>query len=145
MRVPSILGRQCSQLRFVMSTEIANLLVSTPEVCGGRLRIDGTRITVNQIAVLYQQGHNAEDIAHEFPHLTLAQIYTALAYYHANREEIEADLEAEEKENHADATVLSGSPADESWLETFKELQRSLNLTPAKAADWQDAVREARR
>ncbi len=30
-------------------------------------------------------------------------------------------------------------------LETFKELQRSLQLTSAKAKEWQDAVREARR
>jgi hypothetical protein len=29
--------------------------------------------------------------------------------------------------------------------EAFKELQRRLGLTPAKAAEWQDAIREARR
>lgn len=28
--------------------------------------------------------------------------------------------------------------------EAFKALQRSLNLTPAKAVEWQDAIREAR-
>lgn len=32
------------------------------------------------------------------PHLTLAQVHAALAYYHANREEIEADIAAEEAE-----------------------------------------------
>ncbi len=122
-----------------MSTEIGTFLVSSPDVCGGRLRIEGTRITVNQIVVLYKRGHNAEDIADEYPRLTLAQVYTALAHYHANREEIEADLEAESRE-----TVIAGSSEKESWLEAFKELQRRLNLTPAKAAEWQDAVREAR-
>jgi hypothetical protein len=30
-------------------------------------------------------------------------------------------------------------------LEAFKELQRSLDLTSAKAQEWQDAVRDARR
>jgi uncharacterized protein (DUF433 family) len=128
-----------------MSTEIANLLVRTPEICDGRLRIDGTRITVNQIAVLYQQGHTAEDLAHEFPHLTLAQIYTALAYYHANRQEIEADLEAEEKENHAEPDALDSQSEREVRLAAFEALQRSLSLTPAKAAAWQDLIREARR
>jgi hypothetical protein len=34
----------------------------------------------------------------EVPHLSLAQIYAALTYYHANREEIEADIAAEEAE-----------------------------------------------
>ena len=81
-----------------MSTEISTLLVRSPDVCGGRLRIDGTRMTVNQLEVWYKQGYTPEEIADEYPHLTLAQVYTALAYYHANREEIEVDLEAEKIE-----------------------------------------------
>jgi uncharacterized protein (DUF433 family) len=128
-----------------MSTEIATLLVSSPDICGGRLRIDGTRITVNQIAVLYKQGRTAEDIADQYPHLTLAQVYAALAHYHANREEIEADLEAERKETPVQTNGLTSSLEKEAWLEAFKILQSNLSLTPAKAAEWQAAVREARR
>lgn len=78
-----------------MSTEIASLLVRSTDICGGRLRIDGTRITINQMAALYIEGSRPEEIADQYPHLTLAQVYTALAYYHANREEVEADLAAE--------------------------------------------------
>jgi uncharacterized protein (DUF433 family) len=81
-----------------MSTEIGTLLIRSPDVCGGRLRIDGTRMTVNQLVVCYKQGYTPEEIADQYPHLTLAQVYTALAYYHANREEIEADLAAEKTE-----------------------------------------------
>lgn len=123
-----------------MSTEIGRLLISTPDVCGGRLRIDGTRITINQIATLYRQGLDAEDIADQYPHLMLAQVYAALAYYHANREEVEADLASESQ-----TTAITSSLENEAWLEAFKELQRRLNLTPAKAAEWQEAIREARR
>jgi uncharacterized protein (DUF433 family) len=128
-----------------MSTAIDTLLVSSPDVCGGRLRIDGTRITVNQIVVLYKQGHSAEDIADEYPHLTMAQVYAALAHYHANQDEIEADLEAERKEINGQTDAVTSSLEKEIWLEAFKALQRNLSLTPAKAAEWQDAVREARR
>jgi uncharacterized protein (DUF433 family) len=128
-----------------MSTAINTLLISSPGVCGGRLRIDGTRITVNQIATLYKQGYSAEEIAEHYQHLTMAQIYAALAYYHANQEEIEADLVAEGNETHGEAGTLPVSREDERWLEAFNELQRRLNLTPAKAAEWQDAIREARR
>ncbi|MCZ7569438.1 MAG: DUF433 domain-containing protein [Ardenticatenaceae bacterium] len=81
-----------------MSTQISSLLVSSPDVCGGHLRIEGTRITVNQMVVLYKQGYGPEDIADQYPQLTLAQVYAALAFYHANREEIEADLMAEKLE-----------------------------------------------
>ncbi len=81
-----------------MSTAIETMLVSTQDVCGGRLRIDGTRITVQQIVVLYKQGYSPEEIADEYGHLTLAQIYTALAYYHTNKAGIEKELVAEEAE-----------------------------------------------
>ena len=81
-----------------MTVALDTLLVRTPEVCGGRLRIDGTRITVLQIATLFLQGLGAEEIADQYPHLTLAQVYAALAYFHANRAEIEAELAAEAAE-----------------------------------------------
>ena len=81
-----------------MSTEIGTLLVRSPDVCGGRLRIDGTRMTVNQLVVWYKQGYTPEEISDQYPHLTLAQVYTALAYYHANQEETEVDLAAEKIE-----------------------------------------------
>jgi hypothetical protein len=43
------------------------------------------------------------------------------------------------------ANAATNSLNKEDWLAAFKELQRSLSLTPAKAAEWQDAIREARR
>jgi len=82
-----------------MKYEIAKILISSPETCGGRLRIDGTRITVHQIVIWYKQGYNPEEIAGQYPHLALAQIYTALAYYHANKTEIEAELAYEKQES----------------------------------------------
>src|ERR1700704_1013760 len=103
-----------------MSTEIATLLASSPDICGGRIRIDGTRITVNQIVVLYKQGYSAERIVDEYPHLTMAQVYAALAHYHANQEEVEADLEAERRETNGQADALTDSPEKEIWLEAFK-------------------------
>ena len=81
-----------------MSIEIGTLLVHSPNVCGGRVRIDGTRITVNQIVTLYKKGDSPEDIVEYYVHLTLAQVHAALAYYHANQQEIENSLVVEEKE-----------------------------------------------
>lgn len=81
-----------------MKVEIGSLLVSSPKICGGRLRIEGTRITVNQIAVLCKEGLSVEEISKEYPHLSLAQIHASLAYYYANQEEIEKALQEEEEE-----------------------------------------------
>src|SRR6185503_20337484 len=99
-----------------MSTEISTLLVSSPDVCGGRLRVDGSRVTVNQIVAMYKLGNSAEDIADQYPHIILAQVYAALAYYHANQEEIEADLAAERTEGHGKANALNDSIGKEARL-----------------------------
>lgn len=79
-------------------TDIGTLIVRSPDIRGGRPRIAGTGVTVRRIVSWYKLGLSPEEIADEFGHLTLAQVYTALAYYHANRDEIEADLAAEEAE-----------------------------------------------
>jgi uncharacterized protein (DUF433 family) len=76
--------------------DIGTLIVSTPEIRGGRPRIAGTGVTVRRIAVWHKQGLTPQQIADEFGHLSLAQVHAALAYYHANREEIEADLAEED-------------------------------------------------
>lgn len=81
-----------------MQNVINSFILRTPNVCGGRLRLDGTRITVAQISLCYKQGYTPEEISGVYPHLSLAQVYAALAYYHANKEEIENELAFEKKE-----------------------------------------------
>jgi uncharacterized protein (DUF433 family) len=78
-----------------MSTTLETTLVRTPEVCGGRLRIDGTRMTVNQIVTLYKQGSTAEEIVDAYPQRTIREIYAVLAWYHDHRDEFDAELAAE--------------------------------------------------
>jgi len=78
-----------------MSVEIGSFIVCTPGVVGGRPRIDGTRVTVRSVALCYKQGLMPEEIVQQYERLTIAQVYAALTYYHANRDEIEADIAAE--------------------------------------------------
>ncbi|HEY6230520.1 MAG TPA: hypothetical protein VIW64_04600 [Pyrinomonadaceae bacterium] len=44
-----------------------------------------------------------------------------------------------------EANAKTDLPNKEARLDAFKELQRRLDLTPAKAAQWQQAIRDARR
>jgi Uncharacterized conserved protein len=81
-----------------MSIDIGPLIISTPDMKHGRPRIAGTGITVHRLAIWYKLGHSPEEIAYQYGHLTLAQVYAALAYYHANREQIEAEIAADEIE-----------------------------------------------
>ena len=77
-------------------TDIGTLITSSPEIRGGRPRIAGTGVTVQTIATRYKLGMTAEDIAEDIPHLELAQVYGALAYYHANREEIDRRIQEDD-------------------------------------------------
>ena len=86
---------------FPMATDVRNpvdigtLITRSATIRGGRPRIAGTGVTVIRIAGWYKQGMAPEEIAEEIPPLTLAQVHAALAYYHANRAEIDADLACE--------------------------------------------------
>ncbi len=78
--------------------DVGTLIIRTPEIRGGRPRIAGTGITVQRIVGWYKLGLSPEEIADRIGHLSLAQVHVALAYYHANREEINADTAAAEQE-----------------------------------------------
>ncbi|OCQ95649.1 hypothetical protein BCD67_10550 [Oscillatoriales cyanobacterium USR001] len=79
-------------------TDIGTLITSHPGIHGGCPIIAGTGVTVRRIAIWYKQSLTAEEIADRIGFLTLTQVYAALTYYHANKEEIDADIAAEEAE-----------------------------------------------
>lgn len=69
-----------------------NYIEITPDVCGGRPRIAGHRITVADIAVMYtKMGYSLEEIAGKYD-LTLGAVYAAMAYYFEHRTEIDCRL-----------------------------------------------------
>jgi uncharacterized protein (DUF433 family) len=69
-------------------------IVSTPGTCGGRPRIDGHRITVEDVAIWHERmGMSADEIVSAYPTLSLSDVHGALAYYFENRERIDADIE----------------------------------------------------
>jgi uncharacterized protein (DUF433 family) len=72
-------------------------IVSTPETCGGKLRISGTRIRVKDVVIWHDcQGMAPTEIVSKWPYLTLASIYAALAYYHDHREEMNGEIAADQ-------------------------------------------------
>jgi uncharacterized protein (DUF433 family) len=89
---------------------IGTLIDQDPAIRGGRPKIAGTGLMVSRIAGWYQMGMTPEEIALEYSHLTLAQVHAALAYYHANREEIETDLAREEAESGEWELRLANDP-----------------------------------
>ena len=78
------------------ATDIGTLLTQSAGICGGRLRIAGTGISVLRIAGWYKLGSPPEEIARRIGHISLAQVHAAISYYHANQEAMEAEMAAED-------------------------------------------------
>lgn len=97
-----MLGQRAEGKATQMTTEtdIGTLITRTPGLHGGRPYVAGTGVTVGRIVTWYKLGFIPEDICAQMGHptLSLAQVYAALTYYHANRDEIEHDLAEEEAE-----------------------------------------------
>ena len=81
-----------------MATVLDVTLVRTPDVCGGNLRTDGTRMTVNQIVTLHKQGLTAEQIVEQYPHRTLREIYAVQAWYYEHQTRFDEELADEAAE-----------------------------------------------
>lgn len=66
-------------------------IVHTPGTLGGEARIEGQRIRVRDVVLARDlEGLSPEEIAASvYPSLTLAQVYSALAYYEDHRDEID--------------------------------------------------------
>lgn len=64
----------------------------TPGVAGGKPRISGRRITVQNIVIWHERmGKSADEIATDYD-LLLADVYAALAYYFDHRVEIDVSI-----------------------------------------------------
>lgn len=69
-------------------------IVKIEDVCGGDAIIEGTRIAVwHIVSYYYEVGMLVEEILADWDYLQPAQVFSALAYYHDNQEEIGQALE----------------------------------------------------
>ena len=78
------------------TVDIGTFITHSEDIRGGRPRIAGTGVTVQRIVGWYKLDLMPEEIADRIGHLSLAQVHAALAYYHANRDEIEAAMATDE-------------------------------------------------
>lgn len=58
----------------------------------GTVRVGHTRVNLESVVTLFQNGLSAESIAEAFPTLYLNDVYAVITYYLNHREEVEAYL-----------------------------------------------------
>ncbi len=81
-----------------MINVISQHIEITPGVCGGKPRIAGHRIRVEDIVIWHERmGLSPDEIVSQYPTITLADVYAALAYYHDHIEEIRQQIREHEE------------------------------------------------
>jgi len=91
----------------------------TPGTCGGKPRIAGHRIRVQDIVIWTEQGRSADEIVADFPQLSLADVYAALAYYHDHREQIDQDIREDDEFFQRMKAQAERRPFDRSLAKDF--------------------------
>jgi uncharacterized protein (DUF433 family) len=80
-----------------MTAVTVNRIEITPGVCGGKPRIAGHRIKVQNIVIWHERmGMSPDEIVFHHPSITLADVHAALSYYYDHLEEIRKDIEEDE-------------------------------------------------
>jgi uncharacterized protein (DUF433 family) len=100
-------------------TEVTHI-VRTAGICGGKPRVDGTRIRVWDIYVWHElQGLSADEIVARFPQLSHGDVYAALAHYWDHRREIDREMQ------EADAFVEAMRASTQSLLDQKLKTDKS--------------------
>ena len=70
---------------------------TVPGRCGGKPCVAGTRIRVWDVYVWHDlQGQSPEEIVHNYPQLSLADVHAALAYFWEHQDEIRRQMKGAE-------------------------------------------------
>ena len=81
-------------MELTIVSEIAPLEM-TPE---GVVRVGKTRVTLDTVITVFKQGTTAEEIAYRYPSVSLADIYSAIAFYLNHQPEVETYLQQREQQ-----------------------------------------------
>ena len=89
--------------------------------------VAGTRVSLDSIAYAFLDGQSAEAIAQAFPVLTLEQVYGAIAYYLAHRDEVDRYLDAGRQDSAA--ARQAAREADPMFYQKLAEAKKQTPLT----------------
>ncbi|HEV7890984.1 MAG TPA: DUF433 domain-containing protein [Pyrinomonadaceae bacterium] len=89
--------------------------------------IDDTRVKVIEVVVdKIAHGSSPEELHFQYPHLSLAQIHAALAYYYDNQAVLDADIERRWRE----ADELAGRISDSTLRQRLLALKEARTNRP---------------
>jgi uncharacterized protein (DUF433 family) len=88
----------------------------------GAYTVAGTRVSLDSIVYAFVSGQSAEAIAQAFPVLNLEQLYGAIAFYLAHRDDVDRYLE--ERRRDYDEKRESARNADPMFYQKLADAKR---------------------
>lgn len=89
-------------------------------------RLSGTRVSLDSIVHAFVAGASAETIAQAFPILKLEQVYGAITFYLAHREEVDRYLDA--RQHDFEAKREASREADPMFYQKLADAKRQTPL-----------------
>ncbi len=77
-----------------MTTTLTTFEVPLRLDAQGTIRVGRSRVTLDTVIAAYHQGASPETIVRQYPAVTLAEVYGAIAYYLQHQAEMDAYLRA---------------------------------------------------
>src|SRR5437867_11718210 len=89
--------------------------------------VAATRVSLDSIVYAFLSGQSAEAIAQAFPVLNLEQVYGAITYYLAHRDDVDQYLES--RRHDFDAAREAARDADPMFYQKLTEAKKHTPLT----------------
>lgn len=95
----------------------------------GTVRVGGTRVTLDTLIAVFNQGEAPEQIQYEFPGIGLADVYLTIGYYLRRKREVDAYL----KQRDLEAEALRGEIEAHQDTQGLRERMQALREKQAQA------------
>jgi uncharacterized protein (DUF433 family) len=93
----------------------------------GVYTVAGSRVSLDSIVYAFLSGQSAEAIAQAFPLLNLEQVYGAITYYLAHRDDVDRYLASRRQD--FDAARLAARDADPMFYQKLTDAKKHTPLT----------------
>lgn len=93
----------------------------------GAYMVAGSRVSLDSIVYAFLSGHSAEAIAQAFPVVSLEQVYGAVTYYLAHRDDIDRYLEGRRQDS--DTARQAARDADPMFYQKLADAKKQTPLT----------------
>lgn len=91
---------------------------------GGELRITGTRVGLDSVVDLFEEGATPEEIVSEFDSLKLDDVYAVITYYLRHKQEVQSLLDAQDRKAAEDEREISSRFGHKNLRERVLKLRK---------------------